>query len=59
MVATTILKVSDEPLTFVKFLERFEVSSSQIQSIFVHCGNLIVLKANVKCNVSTKLHAIY
>ena len=44
MVPTAItLMVSEEPLIFVKFLERFQVSSSQIQSIFFHFGNLMVL----------------
>ena len=45
MVPTAItLMVSEEPLIFVTFLERFQVSSSQIQSIFFHFGNLMVLK---------------
>ena len=44
MVPTAItLMVSEEPLIFVKFLERFQVSPSQIQSIFFHFGNLMVL----------------
>ena len=44
MVPTTTMIVSEEPIIFVKFLERFQVSSSQIQSIFFHFGNLMVLK---------------
>ena len=35
---------SEELLIFVKFLERFQVNSSPIQSIFFHFGNLIVFK---------------
>ena len=48
-VPTTTLIVSDKPLIFVKFLERFQVSSSQIQSLFFHCENLIALK-EIKTN---------